>query len=651
MKTQCLSTFAVVLTLCLMESAGAAPASALAPPSFNTGLGSPPDAVDRESPLSTVHGFLNAAHAGNYALAAHYLDLASVPSADQAIRGATLARRLKFVLDKNWLDLSALSREMEGDKVTARTEQLGSLALGRVKQPIRLTHISPATGWVFSKDTVKSIDKLFDVYGPPLAETLPDFYFRHAFLQLEPWQWMGILVVILAAGVLALAVSTVTKLLIEYLSRNARHPIAAHSDSARGATRLFVASLTLLLGAGALDLTPTADALVDFVSRSLLMFSIGWLCLVVLNVTTDLILSSVADHPNGAMRLRSLRTQLAVMRRIVVAVVYVVTTALLLVQIPQVRHVGISLLASAGLAGLVLGFAAQKSISTLVAGIQLTVTQPIRIGDTVVVEGESGIVEELTLTFVTIKLWDLRRLVLPMTYFLEKPFQNWSKGEDELSASVTLRTSRTADISAIRAEVDRILHEEGRPLWDGKLPNFLVNEVSGEGWALRILVGPKQLASSFALPSLPNIRSGIRGALPPRGSRSHLPLREGHPRQSSHEECVTFRASLDLRTRLHPEGGGPHLEKGSPHRVIMERRACSWRITPLENGMATGRTDAGSPLMPFGSWWERAEVSWTAFTKIWAWSPIPTKPGSENPSRSLPCTSGAPWGCSSSTRS
>jgi small-conductance mechanosensitive channel len=148
----------------------------------------------------------------------------------------------------------------------------------------------------------------------------------------------------------------------------------------------------------------------------------------------------------------------------------------------------VSLLASAGIAGLVIGLAAQKSISSLLAGIQLSITQPIRIGDQVVVENEFGTVEEITLTYVVVKVWDERRLVVPISQFLDKTFQNWSKGGQTMLGPVKLLVDFSADLDALRAELRRILEHEGQALWDGKVASVVVEEVLDRTLQVRVLL-------------------------------------------------------------------------------------------------------------------------------------------------------------------
>jgi small-conductance mechanosensitive channel len=140
-------------------------------------------------------------------------------------------------------------------------------------------------------------------------------------------------------------------------------------------------------------------------------------------------------------------------------------------------------------AGVVLGLAAQRSIGALLAGIQLSITQPIRIGDQLVVEGESGTVEEISLTYVVVRTWDLRRLIIPVTQFLEKPFQNWSKGGVEMLGTVLLQVDWATDIEALRKELARVLAAEGKDLWDGKTARVHVVDSTEQTMQVRVLLG------------------------------------------------------------------------------------------------------------------------------------------------------------------
>ncbi|HSP79310.1 MAG TPA: mechanosensitive ion channel family protein, partial [Myxococcaceae bacterium] len=165
---------------------------------LNAGLGEPPSSVGRDTPYATAKGFSDAVRQGNYALAAHYLDLDFLPREEQRERGILLARQLKFVLDhKLPLALSSLSREPQGDPAEPRFDELGRLSVGDDSYPIRLAQVAVGGGrraWVFSEATVRAISPLYEAYGPArLSQVLPSVLFERSLLGMEPWQWLGLL--------------------------------------------------------------------------------------------------------------------------------------------------------------------------------------------------------------------------------------------------------------------------------------------------------------------------------------------------------------------------------------------------------------------------------------------------------------------------
>jgi small-conductance mechanosensitive channel len=218
-------------------------------------------------------------------------------------------------------------------------------------------------------------------------------------------------------------------------------------------------------------------------------------------------------------RRRSIRTQVAVPSGLLRVVVVVIGVSLVLLQFDVVRSVGVSLLASAGLAGIIIGLAAQKAVSNMLAGIQLAIFQPIRIGDAVVVEGEWGWIEEIGLTHVVVKVWDLRRLVLPVAYFLDKPFQNWTRGASDLLGTVFLYADYTVPVEDIRTELATILKDT--PLWDGRAQGVQVTNLTDKGVEIRVLVSAGDGAKMWDLRCL--VREKLLAWLQSRGA-AHLPV-------------------------------------------------------------------------------------------------------------------------------
>jgi len=172
------------------------------------------------------------------------------------------------------------------------------------------------------------------------------------------------------------------------------------------------------------------------------------------------------DVPDN-LSARKIYTQVSVIRKIIVSAVVILATGSILMLFDPVRQFGTSILASAGIAGVVIGFAAQKTLGNVLAGIQIALTQALLIDDIVVVEGEFGQIEEITLTYVVVRTWDLRRLVLPITYFVEKPFQNWSRVSTDLLGAIVLYLDYQAPIGELRKELKRLV--ENNPKWDRKV--------------------------------------------------------------------------------------------------------------------------------------------------------------------------------------
>jgi small-conductance mechanosensitive channel len=196
------------------------------------------------------------------------------------------------------------------------------------------------------------------------------------------------------------------------------------------------------------------------------------------------------DTPDN-LSARKIFTQVSVIRKVIVTAVVILATGSILMLFDPVRQFGTSILASAGIAGIVIGFAAQKTLGNVLAGIQIALTQPLLIDDIVVVEGEFGQIEEITLTYVTVRTWDLRRLVLPITYFVEKPFQNWSRVSTELLGTVVLYLDYQAPMGELRKELKRLVaasRSGSTPNWDGKVCGLQVSDVKESTIVVQALV-------------------------------------------------------------------------------------------------------------------------------------------------------------------
>ncbi|WP_328556039.1 MULTISPECIES: mechanosensitive ion channel family protein [unclassified Streptomyces] len=228
------------------------------------------------------------------------------------------------------------------------------------------------------------------------------------------------------------------------------------------------------------------------IGRTLTLILIGaaaWLVVSIATAVVDTSYNRYANAHRDPARVRRVRTQVALIQRVVTAVVGVVAIAAMLLTFPAMRAAGASLLASAGILGIVAGVAAQSTLANLFAGLQIAFGDMVRLGDTVVVDGEWGSVEEITLTFLTVRTWDERRITMPVSYFTSKPFENWSRGTPQMTGIVFLHLDHSAPVEAMRAKLRDILRE--CPAWDGRNYGLAVTDSTPNTMQVRALVTAK----------------------------------------------------------------------------------------------------------------------------------------------------------------
>ena len=232
-------------------------------------------------------------------------------------------------------------------------------------------------------------------------------------------------------------------------------------------------------------------------STLLFITSITWAIILVIKAFKRNILTKYDMSVSDNVHARKIYTQFSVLERVIIFVIVLFAVSIALMSFENIRAIGVSILTSAGIAGIIIGFAAQKALGTLMAGIQIAFTQPIRIDDVVVVEGEWGRIEEIYLTYVVVKIWDKRRLVLPTTYFIEKPFQNWTRNSSDILGTVFIYTDYSVPFDALRHELTRIL--ENTDLWDGEVNVLQVTDTKNEVVETRALMSAKDSPTSWDL--------------------------------------------------------------------------------------------------------------------------------------------------------
>jgi small-conductance mechanosensitive channel len=335
-----------------------------------------------------------------------------------------------------------------------------------------------------------------------MLETIRDAFvaLRDA-LAFAPSGVIGVLILALAA-VIAIAVHEILTRLLRRLLDSRQPYLRSLLNAVSGLTRLAFLIIALVIVLPVAPIDPTAIAVLTRILSLATIALLGWIAVTATHVTGDLYLRRLRLDAADDLLARKHITQVRIMRRVVDTLIVVLTVSAALMTFQSVRQYGVSLFASAGVAGLVVGLAARPMLSNLIAGIQIATTQPIRLDDEVVVENQWGRIEEITSTYVVIKLWDLRRLIVPLSYFIEKPFESWTRESTELIGAVSFHVSYMTPIERLREKALAIVRAS--PLWDGDVAKLQVNEAKEATLELRVL------ASARTSGAVADLRTEIR---------------------------------------------------------------------------------------------------------------------------------------------
>jgi small-conductance mechanosensitive channel len=261
--------------------------------------------------------------------------------------------------------------------------------------------------------------------------------------------------------------------------------------------RVIVVVIAIFLGLPMLKLPPQYANVFSKLTSLMLIAGVAGLAFRAISISQNVVLTRFDIAAPDNLRARQVYTQLHVISRVAYVMTGVIAVAAALMLFQEVRHVGTSLLASAGIVGIIAGLAAQKTLANVIAGFQIALAQPVRQDDVVVVEGEWGRVEDITLTYVIVHIWDDRRLVLPLTYFIEKPFQNWTRTSAAITGSVLLWVDYSFDVEEGRQVLKRII--ESSPLWDKRFWNLQVSDATDKTIQLRVLATSADSSKSWDL--------------------------------------------------------------------------------------------------------------------------------------------------------
>ncbi|HEV7577006.1 MAG TPA: mechanosensitive ion channel domain-containing protein [Caldimonas sp.] len=334
--------------------------------------------------------------------------------------------------------------------------------------------------------------------------------------------WLQTLLVAVVAAVLALVGQSVGRIVLTRIARGT-HVLAAVVRRCESAARLVLPLAALqLVWHGAPDDLPAIDA-VRHTNGVLLLAALTWAAMSAVQGVAE---GVVAKHPVDVadnLRARRIGTQAAVLSRTVMVVVFLAGVSLILMTFPGARQLGASLLASAGVAGLVVGLAARPLFSNLIAGMQIALAQPLRLDDVLIVQGEWGRVEEITGTYVVLRIWDERRLIIPLQWFIENPFQNWTRTSAAIIGTVFLHVDYAMPMEPLRAEAKRLC--ESSKDWDRRLCLLQVTEAGERTVEVRVLVTSVDSSRSWDLRCF--VREGLVSYVQ-REYPQHLPILRTH---------------------------------------------------------------------------------------------------------------------------
>lgn len=341
--------------------------------------------------------------------------------------------------------------------------------------------------------------------------------------------WLGLGIVLGAALIGWLAQFVLSSLAARIVKSRGGPAARALVKYTRVPARLLLPPLAVQLVLPSAGLSPGLTESIGRAVGLVTILGLTWLAMAVVRTARDTIIArhniNIADNLDA----RRIHTQVGVLATSIIIVIGIVGVAIGLMTFPQVRQIGTSLLASAGIAGLAVGLAARPLITNLIAGVQIAFTEPIRVDDVLIVSNEWGRVEEITPTYVVLRIWDERRLIIPLGYFLEQPFQNWTRTSAQILGTVFLHVDYSAPVDEIRAELRRIVEES--PLWDQRVCGLVVTETtertmqlralvssrnSGDAWDLRCVVREKlvEFLQREHPTALPRVRAEIERARP-----------------------------------------------------------------------------------------------------------------------------------------
>ena len=481
---------------------------------LNVGLPPAPATANLLTPQGALEFFIRYARRGSFDTAAHALNLNLLPADFQLDRAAILAEKLHYVIRQRIpLDWSELPDRPDGQVNRGgssqanlgqpqRTIPFGNLDIDGRAVTLNLQRVrvgEQAPRWVVSASTVENIEPLYAAYGPSAFSRSVPTWARTRVLGLPVWKLVGSLL-------LALVCYLLGRMIYWLIARAVRRTDAewANDLGEKMASPLALAAGSLLFYVAMNDVLSVAGGWSPYLYSLLLVvviICITWLIMRIIDYViervTDTQVADVSDEDN--LESRRMLTYLSVGRWVFTAVIIAVGIGVVIGQFPELRNIGVSLMASAGIATVILGIAAQSTLGNIVAGLQIAITKPARIGDSVITSnGEYGTVEDIRFTYLVVKTWDGRRLVIPLKYFIDHPFQNWSMNDPHMLKPIVLHVDFFTDVEKLRAKFDELCRANEN--WDEESePSTQVVGSDKEALEVRFLCSAKDAPTAWTL--------------------------------------------------------------------------------------------------------------------------------------------------------
>ncbi len=483
---------------------------------WNKGLGFPPEKFNFQTPQATLEHFIINSRNKDFEAAAYALNFNLFPDDLTITEASIIAEKLNFIINQriaiSWEDLSdrpdgqvdistSINQAVAGKP--RRSIDFGNIDMEGRDAVFRLQRIkfqdkSPI--WLISPQTVENIEKLYEIYGPrKLDKMIPDWLSFEIF-NIPVWKLFGTFLLIILAFFTAKLVSFLIKKAFSdterYWIKNIANRLASPAGGAVGVLVFYILLNNLITFSGPLARGFYAVLLVFLI----IMFT--WLIMRIIDYIMDFFAVHKIGDTSKEENVESKRmlTYVSVGRRIFIFIVFIGGASIIFSQFPSLEKLGISLMASAGIATVIVAIAAQSTLGNIIAGIQIALTKPVRIGDSVIIDGKFGFVEDLRFTYMVVKTWDLRRIVIPLKTVISESFENLSMTNSQTIGVIEVYADHRIDVSLVRSKFEELV--KNSELWDGdeeKSPLVQVTDMDSKAIKIRCLCSARDFLTSWSL--------------------------------------------------------------------------------------------------------------------------------------------------------